>query len=63
LAETESVNLAEPPRVEGVAAADAAKTVLRVRFRAKPNERPGDAALRLREAARVALRDAEIALA
>lgn len=59
----EDLNLAEPPRVEGVAAVDAAKTVLRVRFQARANERPGDTALRLREAARVALRDAEIGLA
>ncbi len=63
VAEKNDLNLAEVPRVEGVAAVDATKTVLRVRFRAKANERPGDAALRLREAARVALRDAEIALA
>jgi len=62
-AERDGLELAEPARVEGVAAVDAAKTVLRVRFRAKENGRPGDAALRLREAARVALRDAEIALA
>jgi small conductance mechanosensitive channel len=54
---------AEPPRVEGIAAADAAKTTLRVRFRARPGERPGDVALRLREVARNALRDAEIPLA
>jgi small conductance mechanosensitive channel len=62
-ADKNGLNLAEPARVEGVAAVDAAKTVLRVRFRAKPNERPGDATLRLRDAARVALRDAEIGLA
>lgn len=55
--------LAEPARVEGIAAADAAKTVLRVRFRAGDDLRPADAALRLRDTARRALNEAEIPLA
>lgn len=55
--------LAEPARVEGIAAVDATKTVLRVRFRADPKERPNEVALRLRETARAALQAAEIPLA
>jgi hypothetical protein len=61
-ADKNGLNLAEPPALRS-RRVDAAKTVLRVDFRAKPNERPGDATLRLRDAARVALRDAEIGLA
>ncbi len=55
--------LTEPPRVEGIAAADATKTVLRIRFRADEQERPERVALRLRETARQALRAAQIPLA
>ena len=62
-AEAGNLELAEPARVEGIASADAAKTVLRARFRAGANQRPGDVALRLREAARAALHEAEIPLA
>lgn len=63
-AEQHGLDLAQPARVEGVAAVDATKTVLRVRFHARASEqRPGDVALRLREIARQALRQADIALA
>lgn len=57
--------LDEPARVEGVAAVDAAKTVLRVRFRASADAtlRPDAVALRLRETARAALLAAQIPLA
>jgi small conductance mechanosensitive channel len=53
----------EPARVDGISAADAAKTVLRVRFRTEPSRRPGDVAARLRQVARDALLTAEIPLA
>lgn len=60
---SEEMALAEPARVEGISAADAAKTVLRVRFRAGSDQRPAADTLRLREAARQALNAAEIPLA
>ncbi len=60
---SQEMDLAEPARVAGIAAADAAKTVLRVHFRARATQRPGDVALRLRETARDSLQAAEIPLA
>ena len=56
------LGLEEPARVEGISAADATKTVLRIRFRADEGQRPADVALRLREIARAALLRAEIPL-
>ena len=62
-AKNEDLGLADPARVEGLVSGDAAKTVLRVRFRAGNTHRPGAVALRLREIAFAALREAEIPLA
>lgn len=58
-----AMGLVEPARVEGIAAADAAKTVLRIRFRAAAGERPADLAPRLRETAHRALLTVEVPLA
>lgn len=60
--ESEALSLAEAARVDGISQVDAAKTTLRIRFRAAPTQRPAEMALRLRQAARDALRDAEIPL-
>lgn len=60
---SEELALAEPARVEGIVQTDAAKTVLRVRFRTAPNQRAGAVTFRLRQAARDALLAGEIPLA
>lgn len=65
-AATEVLDAALAPhqaKVEGVAAADATKTVLRVRFQTEMGKRPADAALPIRQIARDALLAAQIALA
>lgn len=58
----ETAGLPEPPRVDGVSAVEAAKTTLRITFKAPPGHRPNQYALRLREAARAALMGAQIPL-
>ncbi|MGC4044019.1 MAG: mechanosensitive ion channel [Armatimonas sp.] len=58
----ESLGLPKPPVIEGVATAEAAKTVLRIGFIAPTNQRPVQVSLKLREVARVALTDAGIPL-
>jgi small conductance mechanosensitive channel len=60
------MGLAEPASVVGIAAADAAKTTLRITFRVTPSAgqpRPSEVTLRLREAARAALLASEVPLA
>jgi small conductance mechanosensitive channel len=59
---SQEIGLADPARVRGVSAVEAAKTTLSVGFRAGVGTRPGGAAYQLREAARDALVAAEIPL-
>ena len=60
--QTDPLKLAQPAKVEGVTLADATKTTFRIGYRAGTGQRPGTVALQLRETARRALRDADIAL-
>lgn len=63
---SEELGLPEPARVAGISAADAAKTTLRVSFRANVSsgaKRPSEIVLALRQAARDALVAKQIALA
>jgi moderate conductance mechanosensitive channel len=56
------LQLPEPPKVEGVTAADATKTTLRVTFKVAPGQRPAAITPHLREKARAALIAAEMPL-
>lgn len=57
-----TLGLVEPPRVEGISAADATKTTLRLSFKVAANHRPAQVLPRLRQAAREALLEAQLAL-
>jgi small conductance mechanosensitive channel len=59
---TQALGLPRAPLVEGVASAEAAKTVLRIAFVAPPGQRPAQVALKLRELALAALSDVGIPL-
>lgn len=59
---SESLELAEAARVDGISAADAAKTTLRIVFRTAVGRRPAQVLPALRETARRALVEAGIAL-
>jgi small conductance mechanosensitive channel len=61
-AQFHELGLTEAPRILGISALDAAKTVIKIGYNAPPNHRPGPYAPQLREAARVALLKAEIPL-
>jgi small conductance mechanosensitive channel len=61
-AAAKTMELPEDPKVDGVTAADATKTTLRITFRAPANQRPAALAPALREAARAALVTAGIPL-
>ena len=55
--------LVAPPHIDGVSAADATKTTYKITYTAKQGTRPAALAPQLREVARRALREADIALA
>jgi small conductance mechanosensitive channel len=57
-----NLQLPEPPKVEGITAADAAKTTLRITFKVSPGQRPATLTPHLREAARAALLAADMPL-
>jgi len=57
-----ALGLVEPPRVEGITAADATKTTLKLGFKVAPGQRPAQVLPRLRAAARAALLAAGIPL-
>lgn len=61
-AATISLQLPEPPKVEGITAADAAKTTLRITFKVSPGQRPATLTPHLRESARAALLAAKMPL-
>lgn len=59
---SETLHLAQAAKVEGISAADAAKTTLKIGFRAPAGQRPAAFLLRLREETTAALAEAGIPL-
>ncbi len=59
----ETLPLAEPPKINGVSAIEAAKTTIKITYKAQTGTRPQTLAPRLREIALNALHQAEISLA
>lgn len=60
---TETLPLADPPKVDGISAIDATKTTFKITYKAQTGTRPASLAPQLREIARRALQDADIPLA